>query len=102
MAENNIEELIKDVTKHAGVKGFIIVNSEGIPIRHSFEDADRQLAIQYAGLLQQMAMKARSAVKEIDPNNDLIFLRLRSKKHEILIAPEREYLLIVIQEPIVQ
>jgi dynein light chain roadblock-type len=102
MAENNIEELIKGVTGHAGVKGFIIVNSEGIPIRHSFDDSDRLLAIQYAGLLQQMTHKAKAAIKELEPTNDLTFLRLRSKKHEILVAPERDYLLIVIQEPVAQ
>lgn len=102
MAENNIEELLKGVTQHAGVKGFIIVNSEGIPIRHSFDDADRALSIQYAGLLQNMAMKAKSAVQALDSTNDLVFLRLRSKKHEILVAPEKDYLLIVIQEPVSQ
>jgi dynein light chain roadblock-type len=101
MAENNIEDLIRSVTDHAGVKGFIIVNAEGIPIRHSFEDADRQMAIHYAGLLQGMAQKARAAIRELEPTNDLIFLRLRSKKHEILVAPDKEYLLIVIQEPVV-
>ena len=33
------------------------------------------------------------------PQNDLTFLRIRSKKHEIMVAPEKEYMLIVIQEP---
>ena len=96
-AENNIEELIKQVTGHQGVQGFIIVNQEGIPIRHSFTDASRLLAIQYAALLQQLAQKAKNAIHELEPTNDLVFLRLRSKKHEILVAPESKYLLIVIQ-----
>ena len=97
--ENNIEELVKQVTGHAGVQGFIIVNAEGIPIRHSFADASRLLAIQYAALLQQLALKAKAAIHELEPTNDLVFLRLRSKKHEILVAPELKYLLIVIQQP---
>jgi hypothetical protein len=29
----------------------------------------------------------RSSVRDIDPTNDLTFLRIRSKKHEILVAP---------------
>ncbi len=33
------------------------------------------------------------------PQNDLVFLRVRSRKHEIMIAPDREYLLVVIQNP---
>ena len=31
--------------------------------------------------------------------NDLTFLRLRSKKHEIMVAPDKDYLLIIIQDP---
>lgn len=31
--------------------------------------------------------------------NDLTFLRVRSKKHEIMVAPDKDYLLIVIQNP---
>ena len=99
MADSNIEELIKSVTNHDGVKGFIIVNHEGIPIRHSFEDNDRTLAIQYSASMQFLAMKAKNAIKQHDQTNDLVFLRLRSHKHEILVAPEKDYILIVIQEP---
>lgn len=35
-------------------------------------------------------MKARSTVRDIDPQNDLTFLRVRSKKNEIMIAPGEE------------
>ena len=31
--------------------------------------------------------------------NDLTFLRIRSKKHEIMVAPDKDYILIVIQNP---
>ena len=43
--------------------------------------------MQYAGLLHQLTSKARSVVRDIDPQNDLTFLRIRSKKHEIMVAP---------------
>lgn len=32
-----------------------------------------------------------------DSTNEMTFLRLRSRRHEILIAPDREFILIVIQ-----
>lgn len=56
----------------------------GIPIRTTL---DNSTAVQYAGLLRSLTMKARSTIRDIDPQNDLTFLRLRSKKHEILVAP---------------
>jgi len=31
--------------------------------------------------------RVRTIFRELDPQNDVTFLRLRSKKHEILIAP---------------
>jgi len=43
--------------------------------------------VQYVGLLHQLTMKARSTIRDIDPQNDLTFLRIRSKKHEIMVAP---------------
>lgn len=54
---------------------------------------------QYSSLIHQLVMTARSTVRDMDPQNDLTFLRVRSKKNEIMIAPEKDYFLIVIQNP---
>jgi len=93
---SEVEETIKRIQSHKGVVGIIVVNSEGIPIRTTL---DNSTTVQYAGLIHQLTIKARGVVRDIDPQNDLTFLRLRSKKHEIMIAPDKEYLLIVIQNP---
>uniref|UniRef100_A0A8C7MA08 Dynein light chain roadblock n=3 Tax=Salmoninae TaxID=504568 RepID=A0A8C7MA08_ONCKI len=79
-----------------GVQGIIIVNAEGIPIKTTLDNSS---TVQYAGLIHQLVMKARSTVRDIDPQNDLTFLRVRSKKNEIMIAPDKDYFLIVIQNP---
>jgi len=34
----------------------------------------------------------------LNPNNDLTFLRITCKKHEMMIAPDKDYFLIVIQK----
>uniref|UniRef100_A0A3Q3FU87 Dynein light chain roadblock n=1 Tax=Labrus bergylta TaxID=56723 RepID=A0A3Q3FU87_9LABR len=82
MAE--VEETLKRIQGQKGVQGIIIVNSEGIPIKTTLDNAS---TMQYAGLLHQLVMKARSTVRDIDPQNDLTFMRVRSKKNEIMIAP---------------
>ncbi|XP_044039100.1 dynein light chain roadblock-type 1 [Siniperca chuatsi] len=94
MAE--VEETLKRIQGQKGVQGIIIVNSEGIPIKTTLDNAS---TVQYAGLIHQLVMKARSTVRDIDPLNDLTFLRVRSKKNEIMIAPDKDYFLIVIQNP---
>ncbi|XP_037632078.1 dynein light chain roadblock-type 1 [Sebastes umbrosus] len=94
MAE--VEETLKRIQSQNGVQGIIIVNSEGIPIKTTLDNAS---TVQYAGLIHQLVMKARSTIRDIDPQNDLTFLRIRSKKNEIMIAPDKDYFLIVIQNP---
>lgn len=68
----------------------------GIPVKSTL---DNSTTVQYAGLMSQLSDKARSVVRDLDPGNDLTFLRVRSKKHEIMVAPDKDFILIVIQNP---
>ncbi|XP_034862043.1 dynein light chain roadblock-type 1 isoform X1 [Mirounga leonina] len=83
MAE--VEETLKRLQSQKGVQGIIVVNTEGIPIKSTM---DNPTTTQYANLMHNFILKARSTVREIDPQNDLTFLRIRSKKNEIMVAPE--------------
>ncbi len=58
--------------------------SAGIPIRTTLDNATTNL---YATQVQQLATKARTTVRDLDPTNELSFLRVRTTKFEILIAP---------------
>ena len=78
------------------MKGVLIVNHSGSAIRSSLPPAETE---QYAALLSQLVAKALSVARTLDPTDDLTFLRVRSKNHEIMVAPDKEYLLIVIQNP---
>jgi len=93
---SEIEETLKRIQSHKGVIGIIIVNNEGIPIRSTLDNNE---TAQYAALITQLAIKAKSTVRDLDPQNDMTFLRIRSKKHEIMIAPDKDYILIVVQNP---
>ncbi|NP_001279516.1 dynein light chain roadblock-type 1 [Callorhinchus milii] len=94
MAE--VEETLKRIQTQKGVAGIIVINAEGIPIRTTM---DSSTTVQYAGLIHQFATKARNTIRDLDPQNDMTFLRIRSKKNEIMVAPDKEYLLMVIQHP---
>ena len=45
----------------------------------------------------KLAKKARSVVRDIDPLNELTFFRVRARKQEIMVAPDKHLFLIVIQ-----
>nr|CAI9709959.1 unnamed protein product [Rangifer tarandus platyrhynchus] len=94
MAE--VEETLKRLQSQKGVQGIIVVNTEGIPIKSTM---DNPTTTQYANLMHNFILKARSTVRETDPQNGLTFLRIRSKKNEIMVAPDKDYFLIVIQNP---
>ena len=83
---SEVEETLKRINSHKGVQGIVIINSDGIPIRSTLEQT---LSTNYAAHIMSLASKARSAVRTLDPQNDLTFLRIRSKKHEIMVAPEK-------------
>jgi dynein light chain roadblock-type len=91
---SEVEETLKRLVSHKGVIGTIIVNADGIPIKSTL---DSHTTTQYSGLMNQLVDQAKTMFKEIDSSNDLTFMRLRTKKHEIMVAPDRDYLLIVIQ-----
>ena len=93
---SEIEETLNRIKTHKGVVGVVIVNSDGIPIRSTL---DQKTTLQYSAIISQLTGKARSAIRDLDPQNDLTFLRIRSQKHEILISPDKDYTLVVIQDP---
>ncbi|XP_071823560.1 dynein light chain roadblock-type 2-like [Apostichopus japonicus] len=93
---NEVEESLKRIQQMKGVIGIIVINAEGIPVKTTL---DNSTTVQYAGLIHSLTAKSRSTVRDLDPQNDLTFLRIRSKKHEIMVAPEKEFLLIVVQNP---
>mmetsp|Transcript_16871 Transcript_16871/g.52020 ORF Transcript_16871/g.52020 Transcript_16871/m.52020 type:complete len:98 (-) Transcript_16871:25-318(-) len=91
---SEVEETLKRIQSHKGVKGVMICSAEGVPIRSNLDDDDTHT---YTALLSQLALKAGNVVRCLDETDDLTFFRIRSRKHEIMIAPDPEYLLIVIQ-----
>merc|ERR1712036_12004 len=91
-----VEETLKRIQTHKGVLGYIVINNDGIPIKTTL---DNSTTTQYAQLILQLTKKSISVVRDLDPQDSLRFLRLRSQKHEIMVAPEKDYLLVVIQDP---
>uniref|UniRef100_A0A8B9G4U3 Roadblock/LAMTOR2 domain-containing protein n=1 Tax=Amazona collaria TaxID=241587 RepID=A0A8B9G4U3_9PSIT len=87
---------LKQIQSQEGVQGITVVNLVGIPVKSTM---DNSTTIQYAGLMHSFIMKSKSTVQDIDPQNDLTFLRIHSKKNEIMVAPDKDYFLIVIQNP---
>ena len=91
----DIEEYTR-IAERPNVMGILVVNSDGIAIKSTPNiEADQTT---YANNIAALAAKARHCVRDLDPTNDLTFLRIRSKKNEYMVAPEKDFILIVIQK----
>lgn len=90
-----IEATLKRIQNHKGVVGYIIINAEGQYVKTTL---DNSTTTQYQQLFTQLTNKSRAVVRDLDPNDNLRFLRIKSQRHEIMVAPENDYTLIVIQD----
>ncbi|CAF1460905.1 unnamed protein product [Rotaria socialis] len=95
-SQNEVDDMIKRIQASKGVQGLIIIDSDGIPIRTSM---DNDTTLHYAALISQLTIHAKRVVRELDSSQELEQLRLRSHKHEIIVAPESKYIMIVVQVP---
>ena len=50
---------------------------------------DNSTTMSLTSLIRTLSDKAKSCVRDLDPQNDLTFLRIRTKKQEILVAPSK-------------
>eukprot|EP01064_Diplonema_japonicum_P037983 TRINITY_DN9070_c0_g2_i1.p1 TRINITY_DN9070_c0_g2~~TRINITY_DN9070_c0_g2_i1.p1 ORF type:complete len:131 (+),score=24.37 TRINITY_DN9070_c0_g2_i1:31-423(+) len=105
---DHVESKIADLSSFRGVKGVIILNDEGLPIRWHFDEVYRAIAFQYIAVVNQLMNKVSAALSQLnktEPNawgehvsNDVTCLRVRSKKNEIIITPGTEYSLVIVQD----
>jgi dynein light chain roadblock-type len=59
---SEVEETLKRIQSHRGVKGVLILNQEGIPIRSNLNQEDTDT---YAALISQLNFKVISVIMMI-------------------------------------
>ncbi|WIA33348.1 hypothetical protein OEZ86_006485 [Tetradesmus obliquus] len=92
---SQVQDTLDRIGKHKGVLGCIIAGTDGSIHKTTL---DEQLTQDYTSMVPSLTALARNMVRELDPQNDLEFLRVRSAKHEVMVAPKGDYVLIVIQD----
>eukprot|EP01060_Flectonema_neradi_P039078 TRINITY_DN846_c0_g1_i2.p1 TRINITY_DN846_c0_g1~~TRINITY_DN846_c0_g1_i2.p1 ORF type:complete len:155 (+),score=30.48 TRINITY_DN846_c0_g1_i2:53-517(+) len=101
-----VDATLQRMAHHKGVLGLLVVSPKDgnvwktcLPPSSPFDE--KKLGI-HAEKLHAFVSLTRSIVRTLDVHNELLFLRLRSKKHEFIISPEKEFVVIVIQDYRVQ
>ena len=91
-----VENTLNRISTHRGVKGVMIVNAKGIAIKSTM---NQEQTIEYGSLISQFATNASNLINVLHPDEQITFIRIRSKLHEIMVAPEKDFALIVLQNP---
>lgn len=91
-----IEEIFNKINTHKGVEGIILSDMDGIPLKSTFKD--EEVTYFYTTSASMFVRKCRNAVKTLT-GESLSFIRLRTKLNEIMIAPDGNFVLIVVQNP---
>ena len=99
MAE--VDQRIQRIKQLKGVRGLLIVDENGKFLKSTMSLSNNETAPKlYAQKITELAIRAKSVVRDIDPLNTLTFFRVRSKRQEILVAPDKNLFLIVIQDQV--
>ncbi|CAM6110686.1 unnamed protein product [Calypogeia fissa] len=91
-----VEEALKRISSLKDVIGTMIVDNVGNILRSTIPEEEQ--AVKYANEIPSLALMTRSAIRELDPQNDLNMIRIKSLRHELIAVIDLQFTLIVIQQ----
>lgn len=92
-SSQKVEETLNRINTHQGVLGVIIVNKKGVAIKSTMKPEEN---IIYGSLITQFADKVDQAIKALHEKEEVYFIKVRSNMYEIMIAPDKEFSMIVL------
>ncbi|KAI0246349.1 hypothetical protein BJV78DRAFT_168886 [Lactifluus subvellereus] len=100
-----LEQTLALLSSHRSVLGYLLL-SRGQPvsiIRHSGVVFEGDHGKKYATAIGKMIEGVQSALEEVsgevNEGDEIRFMRIRTKRHEIMISPDKRYLLAVLHDP---
>ncbi|KAI0030582.1 hypothetical protein K488DRAFT_53891, partial [Vararia minispora EC-137] len=100
-----LEQTLAMLSSHRSVLGYLVL-SRGHPasiIRQSGVVFEGEQGRRYASAVARIVESAQSALIEAsgeeNEGDDIRFMRVRTKRHELMISPDRRYLLAVLHDP---
>ena len=94
--QSEVEETIERIRQQLGVEGYVICNKQGQVLRR-FPTMTQEEAEKYAKSMISLVTQARGVVRDLNPRNELQFMRVRTKKHEVMVAFDVQFIVIIIQ-----
>ena len=94
VSRTEVDQVLRRIQSHPGVMALMLTNRDGLALRSNVDiNTTKNYAVHYRNLIEM----AKSVVRDLDPQNELHFIRVRNKEHEIMVAPTEDLILIVVQ-----
>ncbi|KAI5117882.1 hypothetical protein M0805_002273 [Coniferiporia weirii] len=100
-----LEQTLAMLTSHRTVLGYLLL-SRTTPvriIRHSGVVFEGDQGRRYAGAVGKIVDAVRSGLDDVGADgadsDEVRFMRIRTKRHELMISPDEHYLLAVLHDP---
>lgn len=79
------------------MEGYVICNSEGTVLRR-LPSMPQEVAEKYAESMRRLTLKATNIARDLNPKDCLRNFRIRTKKKELIISYDEDFILIVVQQ----
>ena len=97
-----LEETVSRLSAHKGVEAVLMLNKDGnILVSSASTDDDKSTVPKQAKFMKQLVEVSSKLISCLDPKDSVSFVQVRSKQHEVMLAPHNEYILAVLQDPLV-
>lgn len=85
--QTTAQQTLERIQKHPGVTGVIIAGTDGAVLKTTMSD---EATAGYAARVPMLAGLARSFVRDLEPTDEVEFLRLRTARNiEVMVAPSK-------------
>ncbi|XP_021194837.2 dynein light chain roadblock-type 1 [Helicoverpa armigera] len=91
---NSANPIVDRIMDDDSVEGVIMTNKEGAPILTNMSVTS---ATNYGRALHKFGQISQIYIKELNPLEEIIIIRIHTKKDEIMVAPDSEFNIMVIQ-----
>jgi len=89
-----VEEAFRQIQEKKNIRDIIVINELGHPVKSTM---DHNVSVKFVGVFQEIRGKLERGMEKIDPTDELLMMRVRTKKHEVMLTPDSKITFIVVQ-----